>query len=212
MNGLMCAVFSGDTDMLRLLAQARADMNYRLHGLAELGYYDSQTALMAAMKSHQAPCVLEALIELRSDVNMPDRLGLPALYMSRSAEHVKVLLDHRADTPAFVLEGPAAFASPDTVQALLAYRCDPSQDTRASPLHALSLLSRSNRRAVETAKLLLMSRADVNTRAARPMDNSPWQYHMARAKVAILGFSKLGMLMLKNVPCVLFSFGEQELC
>lgn len=34
---VMCAVFSGDGDMVRLLATQRADVNARLHGLDALG-------------------------------------------------------------------------------------------------------------------------------------------------------------------------------
>ena len=81
MNGVMCAVLSGDVGVLRLLAQSRADMNHKMHGLSELGYYDTQTLLMAAAKSHQDPSVLIALIELRADANGRARTGLPALYM-----------------------------------------------------------------------------------------------------------------------------------
>ena len=38
----MCAVLSGDTGMLRLLAESRADMNTRIHSLNSLGYYDTR--------------------------------------------------------------------------------------------------------------------------------------------------------------------------
>ncbi|CAE6923390.1 warA [Symbiodinium sp. CCMP2456] len=194
MNALICAVFSGDAGMVRLLAESRADTNHVLTGLTELGYYDSETALMAAMKSGQGPEVLTALIEHRADVNKKDGRGLPPLYMSRTPEHVQVLLDNRAEMPPFVLEGPAAFGNTETVQALLAYRCNPSEDPRASPLHALSLLSRGNGCVLETAKLLLTNRADVNARAARPSDNTMWQYHSARAQVAVLGFTRCSMM------------------
>ena len=53
MNAVMCAVLSGDTFMLRLLVANGADMNTKLRGLSSLGYYDSQTVLMAATKSRQ---------------------------------------------------------------------------------------------------------------------------------------------------------------
>lgn len=53
MTGMMCAVLAGDVDMLRLLVKERADPNGRASGLADLGYYDTQTLLMVAAKNHQ---------------------------------------------------------------------------------------------------------------------------------------------------------------
>ena len=170
MNAVMCAVMSGDTGILQLLAQSRANMNHTLQGMGDLGYYDTQTVLMAATKSRQDPSVLAALIELRADVNARARTGLVALCMSRSPAHVNVLLEHRADMPHFVLTCVSSFACPDTVQALLAHRCDPNQtgDPSVGPgygaLHAVALFSRRNRRAVDTAKLLLAHHADINAR------------------------------------------------
>ena len=205
MNAVMCAALSGDTGMLRLLAERRANMNHVLYDMNDLGdyvidlsskavstvwlqscssfiscksssygplaasspgYYDTQTALMAATKSRQDPSVLAAMIELRADVNARARTGLVALYMCRSPAHVKVLLEHRADMPHYALSGAASFGGPETVQALLSHRCDPNQteENRYSPLHAIALFSRGNCWALETAKLLLAQRADVNVR------------------------------------------------
>ncbi|CAE7663243.1 unnamed protein product, partial [Symbiodinium sp. KB8] len=166
MNAVMCAVMSGDTMMLKQLAQCRADVNHTLQGMGDLGYYDTQTVLMAATKSQQHPSVLQTLIELEADVNARARTGLVALYMCRSPEHVKVLLERRAEMPHFVLTGVASFACPETVRALLSFRCDPNQtgDPSFGPLHAVALFSRRNRRAVATAKLLLEHRADINGR------------------------------------------------
>ncbi|CAE7870674.1 unnamed protein product, partial [Symbiodinium microadriaticum] len=170
MNAVMCAVMSGDTMMLKQLAQCRADVNHTLQGMGDLGYYDTQTVLMAATKSQQHPSVLQTLIELEADVNARARTGLVALYMCRSPEHVKVLLERRAEMPHFVLTGVASFACPETVRALLSFRCDPNQTGDPSsgpgfgPLHAVALFSRRNRRAVATAKLLLEHRADINGR------------------------------------------------
>ena len=59
MTGMMCAVLAGDLDMLKLLAEHRADPNGRASGLADLGYYDTQTLLMVAVKSHQDSCELK---------------------------------------------------------------------------------------------------------------------------------------------------------
>ena len=59
MTGMMCAVLAGDLDMLKILVEHRADPNGRASGLADLGYYDTQTLLMVAVKSHQDTCKLE---------------------------------------------------------------------------------------------------------------------------------------------------------
>ena len=124
MNAVMCSVFSGDTGMLRLLAENQADMNHTLEGMSDLGYFDTQTALMAATKSKQEPSVLATLIELRANVNAFSRTGLTAMFMCRSPDHVKLLHESRADVLHWTLSGVAAYASPETVQALLECRCD----------------------------------------------------------------------------------------
>ena len=163
MNAVMCAVLSGDISILRRLAEKRADMNTPLHGMGDLGYYDTQTALIVATKSQQAPSLLEALVQLRADVNGRSRTGLPALFFCRSPQHVKVLAENGARIDNFVLGGAATFAGPDTVEALLAYRCEPTASLymKSSPLHAAAMGGRSNARAVEIAKLLLAHRANA---------------------------------------------------
>ena len=182
----MCAVFSGDAHTLRLLAESRANMNHALEGMSSLGYFDKQTALMAAAKSRQDAAVLTTLLELRADVNARGRTGLQALYFCRTPEHVKTLVEHRAEISHDTLSGAASFASADTVQALISYRCDPSKASR--PLHAVALLSRGNCRAVETAKLLLAHRADVNL-PYRPPRNLLWKTRTARLRTAVFGYS-----------------------
>ncbi|CAE7479088.1 unnamed protein product [Symbiodinium natans] len=200
MNAVMCAVFSGDTGMLRLLAERRADMNHTLQGLGDLGYYDTQTALMVAAKSRQEAPVLATLLELRAHVNGTSRAGITALYLSRSREHVKVLLEHRADMPLTVLRGAATYGGPETVKALLDARCDATHldDIGASPLNGLALFSRSNSTALETARLLLAHRADVNA-STRPSDTlALWSCRLSRVQVAIFGYSncrKMARLM-----------------
>eukprot|EP00439_Symbiodinium_sp_Y106_P021187 s1799_g2.t1 len=175
MNAVMCAVMSGDTKMLKLLAQCRADMNHTLQGMGDLGYYDTQTVLMAATKSQQHPSVLQTLIELEADVNARARTGLVALYMCRSPNHVKVLLEHRAEMPHFVMTGVASFAC-------------------FGPLHAVALFSRRNRRAVATAKLLLEHRADINAR--KEISGILMRQHLhARAHLAVYGFASCNMVL-----------------
>ena len=194
MSGVMCAVLSGDTGMLRLLAESRADMNQTMHGLSDLGYYDTQTMLMAAIKSRQDPSMLTTLIELRADVNGRSRTGLPALYMCRSPDHVKVLLESRAHLASYALLGAASFAGPDTVQALLSARCHPGGMGTAvyGPLHALAVFGRSNRQAVESAKLLLECRADVNMRCS-PTGKTLWDARWSRLREALVGTANCTM-------------------
>ncbi|CAE7029629.1 ANKRD17 [Symbiodinium microadriaticum] len=64
----------------------------------------------------------------------------------------------------FAMNGIASLASTETALALLESRCDPTDigEAKYGPLHALALYSRSNRYAVETAKLLLQYRAGTN--------------------------------------------------
>ena len=55
MTGTLCAVFAGDSDMLRVLVEQRADPNGKALGLEDLGYFDTQSLLMVAAKSSQTP-------------------------------------------------------------------------------------------------------------------------------------------------------------
>ncbi|CAJ1372278.1 unnamed protein product [Effrenium voratum] len=178
MTAVMCALFSGDENMLRLLVNQKAELNFGLKGLEGMGYFDSQTPLMAALKSQQEPRLIEALLELRADLNAASRTGIKCTYLVRTPEHVQVLLSARADFsvggPAQLspLTGAAAFANAATVKALLDVRCDPNilqpdcgRFLGYGPLHAAAIHSRENAEAVEIAKLLLEHNADLNARA-----------------------------------------------
>mmetsp|Transcript_70773 Transcript_70773/g.166057 ORF Transcript_70773/g.166057 Transcript_70773/m.166057 type:complete len:577 (+) Transcript_70773:42-1772(+) len=196
MNAVMCAVLSGDEGMLRLLAANNADMNHSLMGLGDLGFYDTQTALMAAAKSNQDPSLLSTMLELRAEVNAEARTGISALFVARSPGVVQVLLEAKADMRRhFSLNGIASFASPETIQAILDARCDPEDigDAKYGPLHALTLYSRGNRHALESAKLLLSARADVNARSS-PSGRFLWECRFCAAKLAVLGFEASSML------------------
>ena len=156
----------------------------------DLGYYDTQTVLMAATKSRQESSMLALLIELHADVNASARTGLNALYMCRSPEHVKVLVDHRAEIKHVALSGAASLSDTETVQALLRCRCDPNQteDNLLCPLQAIAIFSHGNSRAVDNAKLLLAHRADID--ATMTLSGSLLQRcWKSRAKVAVFGFS-----------------------
>eukprot|EP00913_Durusdinium_trenchii_P002295 g2119.t1 len=142
MNGVLCALFAGDAEMLRLLGQQRADMNGRLHGLETLGYFDSQTPLMAALKSQQES---ELLLAARAD------------------------FQHSGPGNLTALTGAASWASASTVQSILDAGYSPN-DTNAqankvhiigyTPLHGLAIHSRDNPEALESARILIESRAD----------------------------------------------------
>lgn len=178
MNGVLCAVFAGDGDMVRLLVQQRADVNAQLHGLSQLGYFDSQTPLMAALKSQQGASVVSALLEMRADTEIRSRTAIKCSYLVRSPEHVELLLAARADFqhggPGKItaLAGAAAWASAATVKTILDAGYDPNSTNAEdsgtclghTPLHNLAIHSRDNPEVIESAKLLLAYRANVNAR------------------------------------------------
>eukprot|EP00439_Symbiodinium_sp_Y106_P052250 s2042_g7.t1 len=198
MNGTMSAVMSGDVKMLQLLAANRADVNFKLHGLGELGYFDTQTVLMAAAKSRQEPEMLSALIQLKADVETRSRSNIVCAYLVRSPGHVKVLADAKADLEAsWPLNGPAALASTETVEAMVKSRCDPNFDyetfgVRYGPLHSMTLFGRSNKHAVTTARLLLAHRADINAQA-KPQGAFDQKCREAQQEVAAKGFEACPM-------------------
>lgn len=128
-DGLLCATLSGDTAMIRVLANSRADVNQRVSSLTEFGFEKDQTLLMIAAKSCQPAEVLTRLLELRCDVTLRDIEGNTAMASARCPEQVQVLFDARADlhsgrqlTP---LQLCAARASLTTLCKLLEMRCDP---------------------------------------------------------------------------------------
>ena len=176
MNPALCAIFAGDVGMLRLLLENRADANHRLHGLADLGYYDRQTLLMAATKSRQKPEMLSTLIEFRAEVNATSRIGLSCAAVVRSPGQLRALMEGRADihTPGepfglAPIAGASVWACPETIAVMLAARCDPNFTPRGvgyGALHAVCLQARGRSTAVEVAKVLLDGRADVNSKAA----------------------------------------------
>lgn len=167
MTGMLCAVFSGDRNMLHLLVERRADANGKAFGLADLGYYDTQTLLMAAAKSCQEAKVLSTLMILRADPNLHSRAGLTPAWLAQSPENVHTLLEHRADIVNVKIPpllGAGGRASPETVKALLESRCDPTTNATDGfgVLHAVPLFGRANPNAYQSIHLLLSFRADVN--------------------------------------------------
>lgn len=192
MTGMCCAVMAGDTKIIRQLVEHRADANARLSGMGDMGYYDTQTVLMMAAKSHQDSSVLATLMTLRADPNIMSRSGISAAWLVRRPSHVQVMLEYRADLyGSFPLNGTAGRASPETVLALLECRCDPTEHTEQGfgALHSVGVFGRANLRCLETARLLLDWRADVNLAAG----NSDWMMTMevltARMRVALFGLA-----------------------
>ncbi|CAL1127850.1 unnamed protein product [Cladocopium goreaui] len=143
MPAMLCAIFAGDVKMLQRLVESRADVNARLKGLGHLGYFDTQTPLIAATKSNQKGSLLQALIDLRADVHATTRVGLNCGFVVRSPEHVEVLLRARADlhsnclpmglTP---LTGAVVWSTQETVLAMLKARCDANPPSRGGPAPA----------------------------------------------------------------------------
>ncbi|CAJ1380800.1 unnamed protein product [Effrenium voratum] len=171
MTGTLCAVFAGDSDMLRVLVEQRADPNGKALGLEDLGYFDTQSLLMVAAKSSQNAKVLSTLLQLGADPNLHSRAGLTPAYLAHDPTHVHVLLEYKADLMNCVIPpllGAVGRASSATVRALLESRCDPSETSRDgfAALHAVPMFGGSNPHACETIRLLLSFRADVNSPAA----------------------------------------------
>ncbi|CAE7327132.1 unnamed protein product [Symbiodinium sp. CCMP2592] len=204
MNPILCAVFAGDAKILRALLENRADANQKLYGLSDLGFYDGQTVLMAATKSRQTPEVLSTLIGLRADVNAATRIGLTTVALVRDPGQLRVLMEARADihTPGrpfglSPLAGAAVWACPETISAMLAARCDPNFTPHGvgyGPLHAVCLQARNSRRAIDIARILLSSRADVNSRAA-PVGVFQLGCWIAQARVAMRGFGHCSIVV-----------------
>ncbi|CAE7301918.1 unnamed protein product [Symbiodinium microadriaticum] len=172
MNAVMCAVMSGDVMMLRLLATYAADLNFTIYGLNSLGFRDSFTVLMAAVKSNQPASLVASLIHLRADVSRRADIGDNAACHVKRPEHVQVLLQARADfhtahepfcfTP---LAQAAGMTSAPTLKALLLARCDPNPSQSGlgiTPLIGLIRFARGSPHALESAALLLEYRADIN--------------------------------------------------
>eukprot|EP00913_Durusdinium_trenchii_P027483 g25775.t1 len=123
------------------------------------------------------------------------RSGISAAWLVRRPSHVQVMLEYRADLyGSFPLNGTAGRASPETVLALLECRCDPTEHTEQGfgALHSVGVFGRANLRCLETARLLLDWRADVNLAAG----NSDWMMTMevltARMRVALFGLADRG--------------------
>ena len=205
MTGMLCAVLAGNRNMLHLLVENHADPNGRAFDLTDLGYYDSQTLLMVAVKSCQDAKVLATLMTLKADPNMHSRAKLTPAWLVQDPQHVQVLLEYKVDlmnAPLPPLLGAGGRASSETVHALLESRCDPG--TRSATdgfgvLHAAPMFGRGNPHASRSIRLLVAFRADVNF-PTQPVGIMYWECVRARINSAIWGLESSYFRKMANMP------------
>ncbi|CAK9036714.1 unnamed protein product [Durusdinium trenchii] len=198
MNAMLCAVLAGDSGIIRALANHRADVNFRVKDLAQLGYFDGQTLLMVAAKTRQKPELLATLIELRADIHAVAPSGAGLAHFLRTPEQVNFLLTARGDVnkttgPIFLspVAAAAAMGRIGTLKAMLAAKGDVNPPTRGlghTPLHHAVFFARGNPDAVQIAKLLIEHRADVNAET-RPSGSIRWITLAAQAYMSCMGES-----------------------
>lgn len=196
MSALLCATFAGDVNMVRLLVQQKADLNYRLRGLEPLGFSSDLTLLMAALQSRQTAPMIAALVELGSDVNVVTTNCISAANCVKSAEHVDLLLSVRADLHSAVgcigltpLTAASGMSNVETVRAMLELGCSPNPELKGlgvTPLLSAVTLNRACKDSVQIVRLLLTARADPNTVSVQDRFWSSLSW-VARAKVTVLG-------------------------
>jgi len=196
MTAILCATLAGDPGILRVLVQHRCDINLRVKDLAQLGYFDGQTLLMVAGKTRQRVEVLETLVELRADITEFAPSGASVIHFVRTPEALRFALQARADLNATrppvglsSLAAAAAMGTADTVRAMLVARSEVNPKLGGighSPLHHAVLFARGNPSAIETVKLLIEHRADVNAEA-HPTGNVRYLTLAAQVYVGLMG-------------------------
>ena len=192
MTGMLCAVLAGDVNIMQQLVERRANPNARICGLSDIGYYDTQTLLMTAVKSSQDSNVLSALMSMHADPNAVSRLvgyRVAAAWLAQTPDQIKTLLEYRAQLVGTQpLNGVAGRASTETVKSFLESRCDPSYLPKEGylPLHAVGFFGRANPHACDTVRILLSFRADVNAQTD-PQGPLYWDCVWARVHVSLWG-------------------------
>ena len=192
MTGMLCAVLAGDVNIMQQLVERRANPNARVCGLSDIGYYDTQTLLMTAVKSSQDSNVLSALMSMHADPNAVSRLvgyRVAAAWLAQTPDQIKTLLEYRAQLVGTQpLNGVAGRASTETVKSFLESRCDPSYLPKEGylPLHAVGFFGRANPHACDTVRILLSFRADVNAQTD-PQGPLYWDCVWARVQVSLWG-------------------------
>lgn len=202
MNAMLCATLAGDVGILRILAEHRADVNFRTKDLAELGYFDGQTLLMVAGKTRQRAEVLSTLVELRADINAVSPNGASVPHFVRTPEQLQFVLDAKGDLHSMrppiclpVLAAGAAMGSAELVRAMLKARSEvnPSREGIGhSPLHHAVLFARGNPSALANVKLLIEHRANVNAEAEQS-GQLWWLSRAAQGYVALMGEARSPM-------------------
>ncbi|CAK9114348.1 Ankyrin-2 (ANK-2) (Ankyrin-B) (Brain ankyrin) (Non-erythroid ankyrin), partial [Durusdinium trenchii] len=168
MPGLLCAVLSGDVQMIRVLVQNTADVNLRCHGLEKICRQPSgHTPLMMAARCKQDPVVLSTLLELQADLTAASRFGAQVIHWVQTPGQVQVLANAGVDMQNLTrfrnppLASVACWASFDTVKEMILHRCDVNPSNAGiHPLHVVAAFSK--RQAAEKAQLLLEHRAEVD--------------------------------------------------
>lgn len=174
--GLLCAVLSGDTDMVELLVEAKADVDTQVYGLSKMGFYPGATPLLVAALSNQSAEMISTLISLKADVHHRSWSGVNAAFLVQHPGQIDPLLSaqaefHSAKLPAGLtpLTGVATLSTADAVAAMLRLGCNPNPDVFGlgfGPLHGVALFCKGRSAdAVERAKLLISHKADVNLQA-----------------------------------------------
>ena len=112
-TSLMIATQNGDIEIVRLLLNARADVNARSEEYTNLSY--GETALMIAASDGNRD-ITKLLINFGANVNLKDSAGITALINAtvyNHAEIVKLLIDDGADVNAEEINGITALVFAD---------------------------------------------------------------------------------------------------
>ena len=179
MAPITCAALAGDLDILRQLLEAKCSMTVGMPGLPKLGIVAGLTPLhIVVLQCWRQPCVLQMLMDADGDPNTATK-GVPLLACCRTARDVETLVDYEADVNgrAWPLDVPVlSLASgesvrPEVIAKLLELRANPNPPQQGGlgikqPLSFLAINVKSHAFALETAKVLLEARSDVNLRCS----------------------------------------------
>ena len=169
---IACAALCGDPILIRELAAAKASLETRAPGMAEMMNMSDAAPLHLAAWFHSDLQVLETLLELRANPNSSSIMVPAPLGLCRTAAAVDLLVAHGAGVnfrvkerlmQFFPIQVAAGLEAPYEVLAQLldkgaAVNGGSGGLASASPLHMLAL-GEAN---LESAELLLEHKADIN--------------------------------------------------
>ena len=172
---IACAALSGDHELLRQLAVAKASINTHAPGMPETMRLPDFTPLhLAAWFRSDNLQVLQTLLELQADPNRSTMNMSPPLGFCRSVAAVELLVQHNAEVSCqgkalwqyFPLHLVALFGAPsEVVVKLLELRADVGGGrggmASESPLHCVAFSGDSNND-LRSAQLLVDHKANVN--------------------------------------------------